>query len=122
MNWTKWLGLVVAGALVLGLGLGNSAMATDTGKTAGDSAKTIVGKADCGGCSGVVEGCCVMLTDKAGDRWILRGDSKTLKAAFKLRHSGKTMTATLAGKPETKTGKDGKEYKEVQVSAVQVAS
>ena len=32
------------------------------------------------------------------------------------------MTATLAGKPETKKGKDGKDYKEVKVKDVKVSS
>lgn len=85
--------------------------------------KTVTGKASCGNCSGVVTtGCCVLLTDKDGGRWILRGDSESLKAAFKERKSAKTMTATLAGSPTTKKGQDGKEYKEVKVSDVKIGS
>ena len=87
MNWMKWPVLMLATATVLSLG--NCVMAED-------AAKTISGKASCGGCSGVVKGCCLMLTDSNGVRWVLRGDSKILKAAFNARHSGKTMTATLA--------------------------
>jgi hypothetical protein len=113
MNRMKWVGLVVAVVLVLGLSA--NAMAAD-------SSKTVTGKSNCGGCSGVVEGCCLMLTDQDGVRWILRGDSDSLKAAFKARHSGKSMTATLASEPATKQGKDGKDYKEAKVSAVKVAS
>jgi hypothetical protein len=50
----------------------------------------------------------------------LKGNSESLKAAFNERSSGKTMTAKLAGKPVTKKGKDGQEYKEVKVSEVKV--
>ncbi|MGA2620153.1 MAG: hypothetical protein ABSF26_21250 [Thermoguttaceae bacterium] len=113
MNRAKGLFTVAVAALVLGFTV--HAMAAD-------AAKTVSGKASCGGCSGVVKGCCVMLTDDDGGRWVLRGDSASLKAAFGARHSGKTMTATLAGKPDTKKGADGKEYKEVKVSDVKVAS
>jgi hypothetical protein len=87
---------------------------------AADTAKTVTGTSSCGGCTGVVKGCCVLLTDKDGVRWVLRGDSKSLKAAFKERHEGKTMTATLTGTPVTKKGKDGKDYKEVKVSEVKI--
>ena len=97
-----------------------SVMATTV--VAADTAKTVTGKSSCGGCTGVVKGCCVLLTDKDGERWILRGDSEILKAAFKERHKGKTMTATLAGSPESKKDKDGKEYKEVKVSEVKIGS
>jgi hypothetical protein len=113
MSWMKWSVLVLAMAVVLSLG--NYVMADD-------AAKTISGKSNCGGCTGVVQGCCVMLTDSGGIRWVLRGDSECLKEAFKVRHSGKTMTATLTGEPATKKGGDGKEYKEVKVSAVKVGS
>ena len=89
---------------------------------AADDAKTVTGKSTCGGCTGVVKGCCVLLTDDDGTRWILRGNSESLKAAFKERHSGKMMTATLAGTPVTKKGKDGKDYKEVKVSEVKIGS
>jgi hypothetical protein len=113
MNRMKWLGLVVTVVVVLGLSA--NAMAVD-------SPKTVTGKSTCGGCTGVVDGCCLMLTDDAGVRWIIRGNTDSLKAAFKARHSGKSMTATLASEPETKKGKDGKDYKEAQASAVKVAS
>ncbi len=33
---------------------------------ADDTANTISGKSSCGGCSGVVKGCCVMVTDADG--------------------------------------------------------
>ncbi|MGB7735902.1 MAG: hypothetical protein WBL72_19660 [Thermoguttaceae bacterium] len=89
---------------------------------AADVPKTVTGKSSCGGCTGVVKGCCLLLTDKDGVRWVLRGESEGLKAAFEKRHSGKTMTATLAGKPVTKKGKDGKDYKEVKASEVKIKS
>jgi len=108
----KWSVVVVAMVL---MALGTSAMADD-------AAKTITGKTSCGGCSGVVKGCCVLLTDTDGVRWVLKGDSENVKAAFKQRHSGKTMTATLAGEATTKKGKDGKEYREVKASEIKVGS
>jgi hypothetical protein len=89
---------------------------------AADTAKTVTGKSSCGGCTGVVEGCCLLLTDNDGVRWVLRGKSESLKAAFKERKEGKTMTATLAGTPVTKKGDDGKDYKEVKVSKVKAGS
>ncbi len=91
-------------------------------RLAADVPKTVTGKSSCGGCTGVVKGCCLLLTDKDGVRWVLRGESEGLKAAFEKRHSGKTMTATLAGKPVTKKGKDGKDYKEVKASEVKIKS
>ena len=113
MNWAKVVSFSLAVALVLAVGA-NCAVA--------DDAKTITGKSSCGGCSGVAEGCCVMLTDADGGRWILRGECPTLKAAFKARHGGKSMTATLVGEPATKKDKDGKDYKEATVKDVKVAS
>lgn len=93
-----------------------------TAVLAADAAKTVTGKATCGGCAGVVKGCCVLLTDDDGGRWILKGNSDSLKAAFKERNRGRTMTATLAGTPVAKKGKDGKDYKEVKVSEVKIGS
>ena len=113
MKSMKWLAVVVAVAIIFSL----SAYAL-----AADAPKTITGKSSCGGCTGVVKGCCVLLTDKEGARWVLRGDSESVKAAFIQRHDGKTMTAKLAGKPVTKKSEDGKEYKEVKVSEVKVKS
>ena len=107
-------------ALAMLLVVAACALAADTPKA--DTPKTVTGKSTCGGCTGVVKGCCLLLTDKDGVRWILRGKSEGLKAAFEQRHSGKTMTATLAGKPATKKGKDGKDYKEVKVSEVKIKS
>ena len=85
--------------------------------------KTITGKSACAECDGVVKGgdpMHIMLTDKDGTRWVLIGDSDSYKAAHKLRHDGKTMTATLASEPQVKKGEDGKDYKEVKVSDVKV--
>jgi hypothetical protein len=93
-----------------------------TAVVAADAAKMITGKATCGGCEGVVKGCCLLLTDDEGGRWILKGNSESLKAAFQERKSGKTVTAKLAGTPVTKKGKDGKDYKEVKVSEVKIGS
>ena len=89
---------------------------------AAEAAKTVCGKTSCGGCSGVTAKCCVLLTDKDGGRWALTGDSDSLKAAFKARHGGKNVTATLAGKPVAKKGADGKDYNEVKVTEVKIGS
>ena len=85
--------------------------------------KTITGKSGSAECEGVakhVDAMHIMLTDKAGTRWVLIGDSPSYKEAHKVRMDGKSMTATLAGDPVTKKGEDGKEYKEVKVSDVKV--
>lgn len=116
MKSLRWLMVIAAAALLLTLG--SFTLAADQGK----DAKTITGSPSCGGCAGAVKGCCVMLTDKDGVRWVLRGDSDALKAAFKKRHGSQSMTATLSGEPATKKGKDGKEYREVQVSDVKIQS
>ncbi len=58
MNWAKVSVFGLALALVVALGAQRA--------WADDAAKTISGKASCGGCSGVVKGCCVMLTDSDG--------------------------------------------------------
>ena len=113
MNLIKSAALGFAVALVLSVG--SSAKA--------DDAKTVSGKASCGHCSGAVKGgCCVMLTDSNGDRWVLKGDQKKIKEAFDARKSGKSMTATITGTPKTKKGEDGKDYKEVKVTSVKVES
>jgi hypothetical protein len=112
MKRVQWLVLVVAAALVLGLGA--HALAADV--------KTVTGTSSCGGCSGVAGSCCLLLTDKDGGRWVLKGDSESFKAAFKVRSAGKTMTGTLVGTPSTKKGNDGSSYKEVKVSAVKIES
>jgi hypothetical protein len=113
MKSMRWLVLVVAVALILSFG---------TYVVAADAPKTITGKSCCGGCSGVTDSCCLLLTDKDGVRWAIKGDSESVKAAFKVRSSGKTMTVKLAGKPVTKKDKDGKEYKEVKASEVKIKS
>ena len=113
MNSMKWLVPIVVLAVVLGL-VGYS--------VAADTPKTITGTSSCGGCSGVAQGCCVLLTDKDGGRWVLKGDDESVKSAFQARSEGKKMTATLTGKPVTKKGKDGKDYKEVKVSKVKIES
>jgi hypothetical protein len=89
---------------------------------AADAAKTVTGKASCGGCTGVTQGCSVLLTDNNGGRWVLKGKTDILKSAMEQRSSGKSMTATIVGKPVVKTGKDGQEYKEVKVSQIKIAS
>lgn len=114
MNRVKWWGMIAAVVLVVSLSV--SAMAAEAPK-----AQSVTGTPSCGGCSGVTGSCCVLLTDKEGVRWALTGDSDSLKSAFSARHGSKAMTATLAGKPVTKKGGDGKEYREVKVSKVTIA-
>lgn len=114
MNWMKWSVVILVLGVVLSFG---------SYGIADDAAKTISGKASCGGCDGVVAGgCCLLLTDKEGVRWVLRGKGDSLTAAFNERKSGKTMTATLSGEPVTKKGKDGKDYKEIKVSEIKIGS
>ena len=113
MKSMKWLVPILVVAMILVLA--GYAIAAD-------APKTITGKSCCGGCSGVTGSCCVLLTDKDGGRWALTGDSKSLKAAFSARSSGKTMTATLVGKPVTKKGSDGKDYNEVKASEVKIGN
>ena len=113
MKRMQWLVLVVVAALVVSLGAYAGAA---------DAGKTLTGTSSCGGCTGVAGSCCLLLTDKDGGRWVLKGDSESFKAAFKARSAGKTMTATVIGKPTTKKGNDGNPYKEVKVSAVKIES
>ena len=113
MKRIQWLVLVVVAALVLSLGA--YAMAAN-------AVKTVTGTSSCGGCTGVCGSCCLLLTDKDGGHWVLKGDSESFKAAFKSRSAGKTMTGTIVGKPTTKKANDGSDYKEVKVSAVKIAS
>jgi len=83
--------------------------------------KTVSGKSACAHCSGTTDGgCSLMLTADDGTKWVLHGDSDSYKAAMKVRGTGKKMTATLAGAPETKKNADGKEYKEATVSDVKI--
>lgn len=112
----------ILSALGLAIVLAFSAHALAEDKKA--ETKTISGKSGCAECEGVVKhgdnAMHIMLTDKAGTRWVLVGDSASYKEAHKIRTDGKTMTATFAADPVTKKGEDGKEYKEVKVSDVKV--
>ncbi len=112
--------LLAALGLAFVMACSAGALAKDDQKSA---TKTITGKSSCAECEGVAkasEPMHIMLTDKDGTRWVLIGDSESYKAAHKVRHESKTMTATFAGDPVTKKGEDGKEYKEVKVSDVKV--
>ena len=113
MNWAKLLAFGLVAALVLTVG---------THCVQADDAKTVSGKASCGGCSGVVEGCCVMLTDADGAAGSSAAIPRTSRPPLKPATSGKSMTATIVGEPATKKAKDGKEYKEATVKDVKVSS
>jgi hypothetical protein len=83
--------------------------------------KTVTGQSSCATCDGVTAaGHSIMLVDKDGLRWVLTGKSDSYKKAHEERKLGKTMTATLAGEPQTKKDDNGKEYKEVEVSEVTI--
>jgi len=112
--------LLTALGVALLLAFSAGALAKDEKKA---ETKTITGKSGCAECDGVVkhgDAMHIMLTDKAGTRWVLIGDSASYKEAHKARMDGKTMTATLTSEPVTKKGEDGKDYKEVKVSDVKV--
>ena len=112
--------ILTALSLALVLAFSAGALAKEDKKA---ETRTITGKSSCAECDGVAkasEPMHIMLTDKAGTRWVLIGDSESYKAAHKVRHEGKSMTATYAGEPVTRKGEDGKEYKEVKVSDVKV--
>lgn len=116
----KRFGLLVAVVASVALWT-NVSMAEDAEKAASKELKTVAGKSACATCEGVTaDAHQIMLVDKAGTRWVLVGDSKSYKEAHKVRDQGKTMTATVAGKPEIKKDSDGKEYKVVKVSEVKV--
>jgi 4-hydroxy-3-methylbut-2-enyl diphosphate reductase IspH len=110
--------LLTALGLALVLAFSAGALAKEEKKA---ETKTISGKSACATCDGVTKaGHNIMLVDKDGTRWVLIGDSASYKEAHKVRHEGKTMTATYAGDPQVKKGEDGKDYKEVKVSDVKV--
>lgn len=112
--------IVAALGLALVLAFSAGVMAKDEKKA---ESKTITGKSGCAECEGVVkhgDAMHIMLTDKAGTRWVLIGDSASYKEAHKARMDGKNMTATITSEPVTKKGEDGKDYKEVKVSDVKV--
>jgi len=110
--------ILTALSLALVLAFSAGALAREDKKA---ETKTVSGKSTCAECDGITKsGHNIMLTDKDGTRWVLIGDSESYKAAHKVRHEAKTMTATYAGDPVTKKGEDGKEYKEVKVSDVKV--
>jgi hypothetical protein len=112
--------ILTALSLALVLAFSAGALAKEDKKA---ETKTISGKSACAECDGVVkhgDEMHIMLTDKAGVRWVLIGDSASYKEAHKVRADGKTMTATYSGDAITKKGQDGKEYNEVKVSDVKV--
>ena len=116
MNRIFSLSLALMVALVLSLHTSGASAADAAKDKAKDTTKTVSGKISCGGCDGVAKGCCVMLTDKDGGRWVLRGDAA--KKVFDDRHNGKSYKASYSEEPTTKKGSDGKDYKEVKASEV----
>jgi hypothetical protein len=93
----------------------------DAQQAAGKEVKTISGKSACATCDGVTEkGHNIMLVDKDGGRWVLIGSGEDYKKAHKVRTEGKKMTASYKEAPKSKKDSDGKEYKEVQITKIQV--
>lgn len=105
----------------------NVARADD--KAAGDDAqqagskevKTVSGKSACATCDGVTEaGHNIMLVDGKGMRWVLVGKGEDYKKAHGVRDKGKQMKAMYKAEPKTKKDSDGKEYKEVEITKIEV--
>ncbi|HWE95782.1 MAG TPA: hypothetical protein VG269_17590 [Tepidisphaeraceae bacterium] len=118
--------LAALAAAVVSIGVYGAGVQAETAPKAVKTAataevKTITGKTGCATCEGVTtEGHSILLTDKAGYRWVLLGDGPTYKKIHEVRKDGKTVTATLASEPIVKKDPDGKEYKEVKISDIKV--
>ena len=98
-------------------------------KAAGDDAqqagskevKTVSGKSACATCEGVTDaGHNIMLVDGKGMRWVLLGKGDDYKKAHDVRQEGKAMKAMYKAEPKTKKDGDGKEYKEVEITKIEV--
>ena len=96
--------------------------ATDDAKQAASKeVKTVSGKSACATCDGVTDaGHNIMLVDGKGMRWVLIGQGEDYKAAHKVRQDGKQMKAQYKAEPKTKKDSDGKEYKEVEITKIEV--
>lgn len=96
---------------------GNLARADDEQK----DTHRISGKSACATCDGVTKAeHQIMLVDEKGERWVLVGKGEDYDKAHKVRKDGKKMTATYKGEPKTMKDDNGKEYKQVEVTKVEV--
>jgi hypothetical protein len=122
----KHLTLIALIAVTLALGGQRCQAGADT-RTADASkadaeVKKITGKDECAACEGITgSDQDVLLVEKDGALWVLIGGCPGYQAAQDGHNEGKTITATLAGEPVTKTGLNGKPYKQVKVSEIKIA-
>jgi len=81
----------------------------------------IIGTDKCAECEGITgNDQDVLLVESDGTLWVLIGGGPGYQAAQDGHNEGKTIAATLAGKPVTKTGLNGKLYREVKVSDIKI--
>lgn len=99
----------------------DKAAGDDAQQAASKEVKTISGKSACATCDGVTDaGHNIMIVDAKGGRWVLIGKGEDYKAAHKVRQDGKQMKAQYKAEPKTKKDSDGKEYKEVEITKIEV--
>ena len=99
----------------------DKAASDDAKQAASKEVKTVSGKSACATCEGVTDaGHNIMLVDGKGMRWVLVGQGDDYKAAHKVRQDGKQMKAQFKSEPKTKKDSDGKEYKEVEITKIEV--
>ena len=93
----------------------------DAQQAASKEAKTVSGKSACATCEGVTDaGHNIMLVDEKGMRWVLVGSGDDYKKAHGVRQEGKQMKAQYKAQPKAKKDSDGKEYKEVEITKIEV--
>ena len=110
--FTVWASVVVAD---------DKAAGDDAQQAASKDVHKITGTSACATCDGVTKaGHNIMLVDQEGARWVLVGQGDDYKKAHEVRKDGKRMTATYKGEPKTMKDDNGKEYKQVEVTKVEV--
>jgi uncharacterized membrane protein len=93
----------------------------DAQQAASKEVKTVSGKSACATCDGVTTaGHNIMLVDEKGMRWVLVGSGDDYKKAHGVRSEGKQMKAQYKAQPKAKKDSDGKEYKEVEITKIEV--
>ena len=93
----------------------------DAQQAASKEVKTVSGKSACATCDGVTDaGHNIMLVDEKGMRWVLVGSGDDYKKAHGVRSEGKQMKAQYKAQPKAKKDSDGKEYKEVEITKIEV--
>ena len=93
----------------------------DAQQAASKEVKTVAGKSACATCEGVTDaGHNIMLVDEKGMRWVLVGSGDDYKKAHGVRQEGKQMKAQYKAQPKAKKDSDGKEYKEVEITKIEV--